>query len=136
MRYVIAVLALIGIALSSLALASHYGPRADVTNLLGETWNSAYVNQSPYSEVYGVPVAVLGILGYALVVLLALQRRVMLTVYAAGIGLAYALYLTDVEAHILQVWSEYCVASLVVMVLITMLSFGAFIYQRAPDASQ
>jgi len=40
-------------------------------------------------------VAVFGITGYALLVVLALRRRKMLTAYSAGIGLAYALYLVD-----------------------------------------
>lgn len=136
MRYVIATLAVAGIAVSSLALAAHYGPRANPADLLNSKWNSAYVNQSPYSEVHGVPVAVLGIVGYALLALLALLRRIVLTVYFAGIGLAYALYLTEVEAHVLQVWCAYCVSSLIVMVLIAFLSFGAFIFDRTPDAGQ
>lgn len=136
MRYVIAALAAIGIAVSSFALAAHYGPRADTTNLLDETWNSAYVSQCSYSEVYGVPVAVLGIVGYALVGLFALQRRIVLNVYASGIGLAYALYLTNVEARDLQVWSVTAVISLVVMVLITILSFGAFLYGGKPTTIQ
>jgi vitamin-K-epoxide reductase (warfarin-sensitive) len=128
MRYAIAILAVIGIVVSCLALAAHYGPRANPLDLLSSNWNSAYVNQSPFSEVYGVPVAVLGILGYGLLALLALRRRVVLTVYAAGIGLAYALYLTDVEGHILRVWCVYSVSSLVVMILIVFLAFAAFIY--------
>jgi len=136
MRYAIAVLAVIGIVVSFLAVAVHYGPAANPTDLLDSRWNSAYVNQSAYSEIYGVPVAVLGIIGYALVGWLAWQRRIVLTVYAAGIGLAYALYLTDVEAHTLQAWCAYCVASLIVMILIACLSFGAFINSRAPNTGE
>ena len=93
---------------SSLALAAHYAARVQPIDVLRSSWNSAYVNQSSYSEVHGVPVSVLGIVGYALLGVLALLRRKVLTVYAAGIGLAYALYLTNIEAHILQVCA--CIA--------------------------
>jgi len=62
-------------------------------------------------------VAVFGIASYTLLVVLALLRRKMLTAYAAGIGLAYALYLTNIEAHILLVWCVYCVSSLILIVL-------------------
>lgn len=72
--------------------------------------------------------AVLGIAGYTLLLMLALLRRRMLTIYAAGIGVAYALYLTNIEAHILHVWCVYCVSSLMLIVLIACLAFGDLIF--------
>ena len=75
----------------------------------------------------------LGIGGYALLALLALLRLKLLTVYFAGIGLAYALYLTDVEAHMLGVWCVDGVSSLIVMTLIVYVSFAALIFDREPD---
>ncbi len=134
MRYVIASLALAGIVFSFLALAAHDGPPAEARDLLRSRWNCAYVNQSPYAEVYGVPVAVLGIGGYALLAMLALLRLRLLTVYFAGIGLAYALYLTDVEAHILEVWCVDGVSSLIVMTLLVFVAFAALIFDREPDS--
>jgi len=128
MRYVIAVLAIAGIVVSSLALAGHFAAPVEQFGVMHSHWNSAYVNQSPYAEVYGIPVAVFGIVGYALLVVLALQRRRAFTVYFAGIGLAYALYLTNIEAHILGVWCVYCVSSLILIVLITFLAFGELIF--------
>lgn len=132
MRYVIAVLAICGIAVSFLALAGHYATPVQPIDVVHSHWNSAYVNQSPYAEVHGIPVAVLGIAGYSLLVTLALLRRRALTVVFAGIGLAYALYLTDIEAHVLGVWCVYCVSSLVLIVLITFLAFGALVFDPTP----
>src|SRR5580692_11985078 len=100
MRYVIAVLAIGGIAVSSLALAGRYDAPVQPIDVVHSNWNSAYVNQSPYAEIHGIPVAVLGIAGYALLAVFALLRRRALTVYFAGFGLAYALYVTDIQAHI------------------------------------
>ena len=128
MRYVIVALAVAGIVVSSLSLAAHYATPVKQIDVLHSHWNSAYVNQSSYAEVKGVPVSVLGIVGYALLGVLAFLRRRVLTVYAAGIGLAYALYLTEIEAHILQVWCVYCVVSLILIVLIAFLSFGDLIF--------
>jgi vitamin-K-epoxide reductase (warfarin-sensitive) len=77
LRYVIAVLGVVGIGVSFLALAAHYAAPVQQIDVLrsGSNWNSAYVNQSPYAEVHGVPVAVFGIAGYLLLVVLALLRR-------------------------------------------------------------
>jgi vitamin-K-epoxide reductase (warfarin-sensitive) len=131
MRYVIAVLALTGIVVSCLALAQHYSAPAQPIDLLHSTWNSAYVNQSSFATVSGIPVALLGVAGYLLLAVLALLRRVVLTVYFAGIGLAYGLYLTNIEAHILHVWCVYCVVSLILTVVIAILAFASLIFDRA-----
>ena len=100
MRYVIAVLAVTGIAVSTLALISHFGSPADPLDLLNSNWNSAYVNQSSYAEVSGIPAAVLGIVGYTLLAILALLRHTVLTVYMAGAGLVLcALFHGRPSAH-------------------------------------
>lgn len=136
MRYVIAVLAICGIAVSFLALAAHFAPPVQEIDLVHSHWNSAYVNQSPYAEVRGLPVAILGIAGYALLAAIALLGRRVLTVIFAGLGLAYALYLTNIEAHVLGVWCVYCVSSLVLITLITFFAFGALIFgPTGPDTN-
>jgi vitamin-K-epoxide reductase (warfarin-sensitive) len=136
MRYVIAILAIAGIVVSCLSLAEHYGAPAQPIDRLHSAWNSAYVNQSSFATVHGIPVALLGIAGYALLAVLALQRLTVLTVYFAGIGLAYALYLTNIEAHILHAWCVYCVASLILIVFIAFLAFAALIFDRTPVIGQ
>ncbi len=133
MRYVIAILSVAGIVVSCFALAAHYSAPVQPIDLLGSRWNSAYVNQSSYAEVHGIPVALLGIAGYALLVILALLRRRVLTVYFAGIGVAYAFYLTNIEAHILEVWCVYCVSSLILILFIAMFAFGTLIFDPTPD---
>jgi vitamin-K-epoxide reductase (warfarin-sensitive) len=138
MRYVIAVFGVAGMVVSFFALAAHYAAPVQQIDVLrsGSDWNSAYVNQSPYAEVHRIPLAVLGIAVYALLVVFALLRLRALTVYLAGIGLAYALYLTDVEARILHVWCAFYVWSLVLIVLISFLAFGDLIFASTPDTSR
>jgi vitamin-K-epoxide reductase (warfarin-sensitive) len=136
MRYVIAVLAFCGIVVSLLAFAESHTVPVQPIDLVHSHWNSAYVNQSPYAKVHGIPVAVLGIAGYALLLALALLRRRVLTVFFAGIGLAYALYLTNIEAHILGVWCVYCVSSLILIVLITLFATGAWIFDSTSDTNR
>jgi len=77
-----------------------------------------------------------GVAGYLLLAVLVLLRRVVLTVYFAGIGLAYGLYLTNIEAHILHVWCVFCVASLILTVLIAILAFAALIFNRPAVTSR
>jgi vitamin-K-epoxide reductase (warfarin-sensitive) len=135
MRYAIAVLAIGGIAMSSLALAGRYSTPVKPIDLIHSNWNCAYVNQSPYAEVHGIPVAVLSIAGYAMVAVLALLRRKALTVYVAGIELAYALYVTGIESQTLRVWCVYGVSSLIIITLIAFLAFAALIFDSTPPSA-
>jgi vitamin-K-epoxide reductase (warfarin-sensitive) len=115
------------VVLSSITLWIHYsGVGHEV--VAKSSWNSEFVDRSPYSAVSGIPVALFGVIGYAALGLLAWFRRYTLTVIASMLGLAYALYLTNIEAHILNVWCVYCVASLTVMVIVTLLSFGQLVF--------
>ena len=129
MRYLIIVLALAGIIVSAITLGMHYSADLPPANSKSH-WNSSAVNHSSYSVVAGVPVSVLGIIEYALLGLLAYFRRRALAAVASMIGLAYAIYLTNIQAHILNLWCVYCLCSLVFMVLITLLAFGQLIFNR------
>jgi vitamin-K-epoxide reductase (warfarin-sensitive) len=124
---VIAVLALAGIAVSSLALQNHYAKSASSYCDLGESFNCDIVNRSTYSVALGLPVALIGIIGYAMLLALSTLYRAkaetpaMLLIAALG-GLAFALYLTYVEAFVLAVWCLLCLTSLVLILSITLLS--------------
>ena len=69
---VIAVLALAGVVVSSISLHHHYGTSQTNYCDFGASFNCDIVNRSVYSTVLGVPDALIGILGYGL--LLALAR--------------------------------------------------------------
>jgi len=123
----IAVLAIAGIAVSSVSLHHHYG--AAKTNYcdFGENFNCDIVNRSIYSTVLGVPDALIGILGYgALLVLATLYRSKaetpILLVIGSVAGLAFALYLTYIEAFVLDTWCILCLSSLTLIFLIALLS--------------
>ena len=97
MRYLIALLALAGIVVSVLALRVHYSTETAPCSI-NEKWDCGIVNHSPYAEIHGVPVAAIGIAGYLLIAILALLRRRGLLLVAALVGMAFALYLTHIEA--------------------------------------
>ena len=121
MRWIIALLAVLGIVAASLALREHY--RTEISPCsINDKWDCGTVNKSPYAIFGGVPVAVIGIAGYALLGVLALARAWKLLASAAIIGLAFSIYLTNIEAHILQIWCIYCVASMSIISVISLLS--------------
>jgi uncharacterized membrane protein len=133
MRFVLVSLAILGFVASGLALREHY--RTDLSPCsINERWDCGIVNHSPFAVLAGIPVAVIGMAGYVLLAALALKRAYRLFLVAAVVGLSFSLYLAHVEAHILGVWCVYCVASLVAISLLTLLSLGTLVVPRARNA--
>ena len=130
---VIAVLAVAGIIVSSVSLQHHYAKSKTAYCDIGETFNCDIVNRSRYSSILGVPVALIGMLGYAALAGLATVYRARpdtprLLLAGAGAGLAFALYLTYIEGHVLGVWCILCLSSLA---LITSLAAVSFVVWRS-----
>jgi vitamin-K-epoxide reductase (warfarin-sensitive) len=127
MKYVLVLLAALGIVVSALALREHYRTEGDSPCSINDRWDCGIVNHSPYAMLKGtgIPVAVLGIAGYLLMAALAWRSAWRLLLPAALVGLAFSLYLAHIEAHVLGVWCIYCVISLGDISLITLLSLGA-----------
>jgi uncharacterized membrane protein len=123
MRYLIAILALAGVAVSTLALRVHFSTGTEPCSI-NEKWDCGVVNHSPFAEVAHIPVAIIGIAGYLALAALALARQRFLLFLAVLVGLAFALRLTFVEELVLQVWCLYCVISQTIIALIALLSLG------------
>ena len=134
MRYLLTLLAVAGIVVSVLALRVHYSTETAPCSI-NEKWDCGIVNHSPYAVILGVPVAAIGVAGYLLIGVFALFRRRGLLLVAVLIGMAFALYLTHIEAKVLGVWCLYCVISQGVIAILTLLSIGWVVWyamRRSP----
>jgi uncharacterized membrane protein len=113
----VAFVALGGITVSSVSLYHHFSKSKTSFCDINEMFNCDLVNRSAYSTFLGAPVALIGILGYLLILALATVYRekaetpVMLTVVSAS-GLGFALRLAYIEAHVLGAWCILCLTSL------------------------
>ena len=129
-RYVILLLAILGVVVSSLALKVHYDDAGKEPCSINDKWDCGVVNHSPYAMIREVPVAGIGIAGYLLIAVLGLARqRVLLLISTLG-GLAFALYLTNIEAHVLEVYCLYCVISQGIIAVLALLSIGWMVASR------
>ena len=123
MRWVLVVLCVAGIVAASLALREHYREDASPCSI-NERWDCGIVNKSPFAVVMGIPVAMIGIVGYLLLGALAFKRAYRLMLLAALPALAFSLYLAHIEKDVLGVWCIYCVISLGIISLVTLLDLG------------
>jgi vitamin-K-epoxide reductase (warfarin-sensitive) len=122
---VVAALSLAGIAISAVSLQRHYAKSATDFCDFNEKFSCDIVNRSEYSTLGGIPVAAIGVAGYsALFLLSTLRKRQPETpnrlLGAALAGLAFALYLTYVEAYKLMTWCILCLISLALISLISL----------------
>lgn len=135
LRYLILGCCLAGGILSALSLHSHYSASATEYCDLSATFNCDLVNRSSYARFMGVPVALIGLLGYLLLFASSFSTRGLLAglrFSAALVGLAFALYLAYVEAYILAAWCLLCLGSLAAITAITLLSGIALIKRKTP----
>src|SRR5882757_8056 len=123
MRWVLVILCALGMTAATLALREHYREDASPCSI-NERWDCGIVNHSPFAVFLGVPVAVIGMVGYFLLGVLAFKRAYRLMLLAALPGLAFSLYLAHIEKDVLGVWCIYCAISLGVISLLTLLNLG------------
>jgi len=123
----IGILAVCGVVVSSVSLQHHFATSKTAYCDLGAMLNCDIVNRSEYSSIMGIPVALLGMPGYAALVGLATVYRdrpqtPALLLAGSIAGLTFALYLTYVEARILGVYCILCLTSLLLIGTITIAS--------------
>jgi uncharacterized membrane protein len=89
------------------------------------------VNSSRYSEIYGIPVGLVGVGGYAAILAMHLLEkrndymRKNATMFLFGLGLAgflFTLYLIYVEIAIIKALCPFCVTSQTIMTIICIIS--------------
>jgi vitamin-K-epoxide reductase (warfarin-sensitive) len=129
MKYLLLILAVLGVVVSSLALREHYRTYGDSPCSINEHWDCGVVNHSPYAMLAGIPIAAIGIGGYILMGLLAFLRSYRLLLVPTFAGLAFSIYLANIEATVLGVWCIYCVISLGIISLMSLLTLGFVVQQ-------
>ena len=122
---IIAALSLAGIIVSAISLQRHYAKSATEFCDFSQKFSCDIVNRSEYSEIAGIPVAAVGVLGYAVLFALSTFRKSRpetptTLLLASAAGLIIALCLTYVEAYVLKTWCILCLVSQFLILLITL----------------
>lgn len=124
MRVAVIILAIIGMLVSGYSWYGHYSDSTETFCDISTTFSCSTVNKSIYSEFLGIPVAAIGLFGYAVILLLALSQQPMWRyVLAAGIlGIAFSLYLTYLEFAVLKTYCILCLISQTDILTVTVLA--------------
>jgi uncharacterized membrane protein len=109
-------LAVAGVLISAYLTWSHLRGVAPVC--VGGSGGCETVQTSRYSEILGVPVALLGVVAYAGLLLSAAikgEKAVLLGLFVALVGTLFNAYLTYLELFVIQAICQWCVANAAIM---------------------
>ena len=109
-------------------LREHYRTDASPCSI-NQRWDCGIVNKSPFAMMHGVPVAAIGIAGYLFLAFLAWRKAYAWMLPFVTAAFAFAIHLADIESLALGVWCIYCVISLGIITLITLLVIGKVILE-------
>jgi uncharacterized membrane protein len=115
------VLALVGIGIAAYLTYVHYEELSPVCS----TGGCERVQSSRYAKVGGVPVPLIGLVGYVAIFASLLVRGELARLSTAGMalgGFAFSVYLTYLELFEIDAICQWCVGSAVVMTLIAILA--------------
>jgi uncharacterized membrane protein len=132
LRLAVLVLAVLGLGVAGYLTYIHYQGIRPVCGLGGDCEK---VQSSEWSKLAGVPVALLGLLGYAAILATLLVRREEALIAAALIalvGFGFSAYLTYRELFTIDAVCPWCVASAIVMTLLAVVTTTRLL--RAPAA--
>lgn len=124
---VLLILSAVGLVLSAYLAYLHFTEAQAAFCAAGSECDA--VRQSGFSTMMGIPVAVFGIFGYALIIVFTLisiskrQRWLYLYVFALS-GITFSAYLTYVELFVIKAICTYCIVSaLIITAIFLMLLF-------------
>ena len=135
LRVTLLVLAVIGLAVASYLTYVHYaGIKPACT--AGESCTK--VQTSVYSKLAGVPVALIGLLGYIAIVISLLvpedENTRLATMAFTIVGFGFSAYLTYRELFSIHAICEWCASSAVIMTILVCLSVWRFLRGDPPPA--
>jgi uncharacterized membrane protein len=128
LRITMIVLAAIGLGVATYLTYIHY---AGIKPACTAGGSCAKVQTSIYSELAGVPVALIGLIGYVVILgsLLAPENETtrFATVAFTVVGFGFSAYLTYRELFSIHAICEWCVSSAVIMTILTGLAVWRFL---------
>ena len=127
----IAVLSIVGIILSGYLAYLHYVPDQLDSSFcnISDYLSCSTVNKSSYALFLGVPVAIIGIIGFLLLFYLSISKmphaRIALF-YSSALGSLFMLYLFTAELLIIKAICTFCIAVLLAICTIFLIAYKAY----------
>ncbi len=127
MHKILLILAIAGLLVSGYLFVTYVSP---IPIICGENGGCHEVKASPYAYPFGIPMPAFGLAFYVTLALIASlwnestsKRLYFPLVFLTGTGFVCSLWLTYIEAFVIDAWCTWCVASAVLATLAFMVSW-------------
>ncbi len=135
---IIAVVSLFGLLISLYSWLHNQGFAQGEFCKLDDVFDCDVVNKGPFSKIMGIPVSLIGILGYGFlfagsIVKIKNMEDYQLTLFlllASIGGFTFSLYLTALEAFVLKAWCLLCLTSQFIIFATTVLLLRMFLEEH------
>jgi uncharacterized membrane protein len=122
LRIAAILLAVLGLGVASYLTYVHY---EDIRPVCGLGGDCVKVQTSEWSKLAGIPVAVLGLVGYAVILVSLLipgEEALIAGALTALVGFGFSAYLTYRELFTIDAICQWCVASAIIMTLLAIIT--------------
>lgn len=132
-------LSLIGVAVSVYSAAHYFGITSGGWCNVSDVLSCDIVNKSAYAQIGGIPVSVIGLIGYLLLAIasyLKWQEQTIdrgltqFLIMGTFSGLLFSLYLTSIEAFILHAFCPTCLLSQATILLMSVFILLLYVRER------
>lgn len=118
-------LSFLGVLVALYALYEYYFGSADSICNINSKFSCTAVNQSGYSDIYGIPVSVFGVFGYALIATVASKREKCklgnyknILLGLSAFSFLFSIYLAAISAFVIKVWCPTCIVSYFIILIL------------------
>lgn len=135
---IIMLLASFGMLVSAYLAYQHFKPVGGPFCNINSYISCDIINKSVYSEIFNIPVAMLGFSAYVIIFTAALgllkekfpSYFLGLVALFTGASFGFAIYLSSMEAFVLRAICLYCVTSQIIILLIFIISLNIWLKHR------
>ncbi|AKM78803.1 MAG: hypothetical protein UX85_C0004G0186 [Candidatus Beckwithbacteria bacterium GW2011_GWB1_47_15] len=124
-------LSVFGIILASYLFYSYLAPVPPGLCDITATVNCDAVTKGPLAEFLGLPVALIGLVGYILILYSALMKLPKLMLAMAAFGMVFCLRLTYLEIFVEKVFCPVCGACQIVMLALFLIALKLYLVPRS-----
>lgn len=116
------ILSLIGIILASYLFYSFLAPNPPGLCDINATINCKAVTKGVLATIFGIPVSLVGLIGYILILYSSLLKLKKLHLFMTGFGMIFCLRLTFLEIFVEKVYCPICLACQLIMLILFIIS--------------
>lgn len=124
---IVTILAFLGVILASYLFVSYLSPTPPQICNLSSTVNCDAVTKGNLANFLGIPVSLIGLIGYIVILISSMYRKKGLLLFMTSFGMLFCLRLTILEIFVEKVICPVCLACQTIILIVFLLSLKIYL---------